>query len=255
MTEVVQRCFRAYETAERSIIEPLLTPDFTFTSPYDDHIDRATYFQRCWPAAGTFEKFELTQITEDADSCFVMYTGKRKRGSTFHNTERFVFDGEQIAEVEVFFGLPPYAATAVPPEQGIRAVLERRERAMQKRDAAAIVGLYMRDAVVFGLAPPLRMPSRQVQDPAELEHWFANWTGPIKTEMRDLRVTARGDLGFATLLERMVATASDGKVVDMWMRATYCLVQDNGTWKIASAHESVPFAMDGSMRALTDLTP
>ncbi|MGI9025310.1 MAG: hypothetical protein ACR2GP_06965, partial [Burkholderiaceae bacterium] len=47
-----RRMFDSYVTAHRDAVERLLTDDFRFTSPYDDHIDRATYFERCWPGAG-----------------------------------------------------------------------------------------------------------------------------------------------------------------------------------------------------------
>jgi ketosteroid isomerase-like protein len=39
--------FAAYENKDRPAMEALLSDDFTFTSPRDDHINRATYFARC----------------------------------------------------------------------------------------------------------------------------------------------------------------------------------------------------------------
>jgi ketosteroid isomerase-like protein len=41
--EVVRRCYRAYETKDRAALEPLIAEDFTFTSPWDDHIGRDVY--------------------------------------------------------------------------------------------------------------------------------------------------------------------------------------------------------------------
>jgi ketosteroid isomerase-like protein len=48
-TDLVRRSFAAYMSAARADIEAILHPDFTFTSPYDDHIERHVYFARCWP--------------------------------------------------------------------------------------------------------------------------------------------------------------------------------------------------------------
>jgi ketosteroid isomerase-like protein len=45
-TELIRIYFKAYETKDRSALESSLSADFTFTSPYDDHIDRATYLER-----------------------------------------------------------------------------------------------------------------------------------------------------------------------------------------------------------------
>nr|WP_307233377.1 nuclear transport factor 2 family protein [Pararhizobium capsulatum] len=94
-------------TMDRSRMEALLAPDFTFTSPYDDHIDRATYFERCWPAAGSFESLDIRHLAMLGDRCFVLYDGKSHRGKLFRNTELFTIANRRIRSVEVFFGLPP----------------------------------------------------------------------------------------------------------------------------------------------------
>ena len=44
--------YRAYETEDRGLIEGLLSDDFVFYSPPDPGIDRAKYFEVCWPNAG-----------------------------------------------------------------------------------------------------------------------------------------------------------------------------------------------------------
>ena len=49
LTNVVRAYFGAYESENRELAETLLADDFTFTSPNDDGIDKATYFERCWP--------------------------------------------------------------------------------------------------------------------------------------------------------------------------------------------------------------
>src|SRR5262245_60274246 len=46
---IVRACFTAYERKDRALIELLLAPDFTFSSPLDDCISRERYFERCWP--------------------------------------------------------------------------------------------------------------------------------------------------------------------------------------------------------------
>jgi len=47
--DIARRCYQAYIDGDRAAIEPLIAEDFTFTSPRDNRIDRATYFERCWP--------------------------------------------------------------------------------------------------------------------------------------------------------------------------------------------------------------
>jgi hypothetical protein len=47
--ELVRKYYGAYQARNRKTLEDGLADDFTFTSPYDDKIDKATYFERCWP--------------------------------------------------------------------------------------------------------------------------------------------------------------------------------------------------------------
>ncbi|HEV7691102.1 MAG TPA: hypothetical protein VGO52_09780 [Hyphomonadaceae bacterium] len=49
MRQAIAAAYGAYETDDRETLERLIASDFSFTSPYDDGIDREAYFQRCWP--------------------------------------------------------------------------------------------------------------------------------------------------------------------------------------------------------------
>jgi ketosteroid isomerase-like protein len=118
LAALARRCFETYQTRDRETLEALLADDFTFTSPYDDHIDRATYFVRCWPNAGTYDKFELQHVIVHGDACWVTYEGHRRNGSWFRNTELLRFAGDQITSVEVFFGLPPHTTPTRSPVDG-----------------------------------------------------------------------------------------------------------------------------------------
>jgi ketosteroid isomerase-like protein len=105
---LARRCFDTYRTADRTAIEALLHADFTFTSPQDDHIDRATYFERCWPQAGNFEFQDLHAVVPDGSGgCFVLYDGRARSGSTFRNMEQLRFKDGRILSTEVFFGREP----------------------------------------------------------------------------------------------------------------------------------------------------
>ena len=57
--ETVRRCYAAYESGDPAALEESLSDDFTFYSPPDPGIDRATYFERCWPNAELISSFEF----------------------------------------------------------------------------------------------------------------------------------------------------------------------------------------------------
>jgi ketosteroid isomerase-like protein len=103
-SQTVRDSYRAYETGDRRILEGALTDDFTFYSPADAGIDRATYFERCWPNAELLERFEYVRLVESGDEVIVTYEATRIDGSRFRNTEVLGFDGEKICRAEVYFG-------------------------------------------------------------------------------------------------------------------------------------------------------
>jgi hypothetical protein len=107
ITELIRSYYRAYETSDRSVVENLLTADFTFDSPLDDRIDRATYLAKCWPGHEKLTEFRLHQIAVEDDHALIRYTAEQSDGSTFTNVEHFHLDGPRISHIDVYFGATP----------------------------------------------------------------------------------------------------------------------------------------------------
>ena len=102
--QIVRDTFGAYESGDRTVLERILSDDFTFYSPADVGIDRARYFERCWPNAGQLKAFEFVRLVELGDEVLVTYESTRTDGSRFRNTEILTFDGDRLRRVEVYFG-------------------------------------------------------------------------------------------------------------------------------------------------------
>jgi ketosteroid isomerase-like protein len=96
--------YEAYETGDRRALEDLIADDFRFWSPQDDGIDRATYFERCWPAHETLAAFDFTRLHELGDEVLVTYEAERTDGTRFRNTEVLTFAGDRLKLAEVYFG-------------------------------------------------------------------------------------------------------------------------------------------------------
>jgi len=103
-SEIIRALFAAYMSNDRKAIENSFTDDFRFTTPYDDRIDKATYFERCWKASDWIERQELEKIFVEGDEAFVTYKCTAKGGKTFRNIEFFVFEGDRIRQIDVYFG-------------------------------------------------------------------------------------------------------------------------------------------------------
>jgi ketosteroid isomerase-like protein len=103
-SELIRALFAAYRANDRASVEKSFTDDFTFTSPYDDRIDKATYFERCWRVSDWIERQALEKIFVEGEEAFVTYEVVAKDGKRFRNTEFFRFDGERIRSIDVYFG-------------------------------------------------------------------------------------------------------------------------------------------------------
>jgi ketosteroid isomerase-like protein len=102
--EIIRTIFAAYMSNDRRAVEDALTDDFRFTSPYDDEIDKVTYFARCWRNTEWIERHELERIFVEGDEAFVTYKCTAKGGKSFRNTEFFTFEGEKVKRIDVYFG-------------------------------------------------------------------------------------------------------------------------------------------------------
>ncbi|WP_417308889.1 YybH family protein [Devosia sp.] len=141
--------------------------------------------------------------------------------------------------------------TDVQTTHAITDVFEALRQGLLARDAVAICALYLPDALIFDLAPPLGKPI----DEAELALWLSSWAGPVERQTRELRIAVSGDLAVANGFVHISAPTHEGELAAWWMRTTTLLQRRDGRWLIAHEHESVPFAMDGSDRALMNLEP
>jgi ketosteroid isomerase-like protein len=102
--EIIRSIFTAYLSNDRKAVEDSFSDGFRFTSPYDDEIDKATYFERCWRVSDWIERHELERIFVEGNAAFVTYRCVARGGKNFRNTEFFSFDGDKIKRIDVYFG-------------------------------------------------------------------------------------------------------------------------------------------------------
>ena len=139
-------------------------------------------------------------------------------------------------------------------ETEIRAVIDERVAALRAKDAVRATACLSDDVVAFELAPPLALPAGAAADVQGLAAWLSNFA-EIDVEVRDLAIEAGDRVAFARALHHLTGTRTDGRPVSLWMRSTLGFRRVASGWRIAHAHTSVPFYMDGSFRAAVDLEP
>ena len=104
-TATVRAMFDAYNAQDRDTAERLIAEDFAFTSPQDDHIGRAAYFERCFPTADRLNwQKTLELVSAGGDGVFILYEYELMTGERHRNTEFISVRDGQLTEVQVFFG-------------------------------------------------------------------------------------------------------------------------------------------------------
>ena len=115
--ETIRALFAAYIANDRKAVEDRLADNFRFTSPYDDAIDKATYFERCWSNSDWIERHQLEKIFVEGDEAFVTYQCVAKGGKSFRNTEFFAFAGDKVNRIDVYFGATSQGSVFVRQQQ------------------------------------------------------------------------------------------------------------------------------------------
>lgn len=137
-------------------------------------------------------------------------------------------------------------------EEAIIAMIMMRAKAIGEKDAKDALSFDTDDCVEFSLAPPLVYHGKHE---AGLQAWFDSWEGAIGGDVQDVKLTIGRGVAFWSGLVNMTGTKTDGTIVDLWFRQTLGLVKLEGRWQVAHQHASVPFAMDGSEKAMLNLRP
>lgn len=102
---IIRRYYSAWENKDWRALEMLLTGDFTFTSPNDNHDSRTVFKTRCWDSnANLIGHFDLQLIAGNGNDALVMYVLHIKDGKTIENVEQFHMRDGKVESVRCYFG-------------------------------------------------------------------------------------------------------------------------------------------------------
>jgi ketosteroid isomerase-like protein len=104
VSDLIRKSYQAFLSRDKKTMADLLSDDFVFTSPQDDHRDKSAYFKICFPNSGEFRSHHIEQLFVHGGEALVRYQAELKDGTRFRNVEYFQIDGNKIKAVEVYFG-------------------------------------------------------------------------------------------------------------------------------------------------------
>lgn len=143
--------------------------------------------------------------------------------------------------------------TATTPKDQVRASLDSWHSSMLAQDLDKVLSMYTRDLVSYDAI--LKLQIRGLD--AYAAHWnecMAFCPSDMIFEIHDPEISVDGDLALVHFLARCGGTNEEGQEETGWMRTTQCWRRNDGDWKIAHEHLSIPFdPKSGQM--LHDATP
>ena len=102
----IERYYRAFRERDLEGLRALLTPAFHFVSSFGEYHERDAMLTEIWPAVGQSWATNI-RVFGDGPELVVLYEHENAPGVSrppMRMAEYFRFDGERIAEVEVFVG-------------------------------------------------------------------------------------------------------------------------------------------------------
>jgi len=126
-------------------------------------------------------------------------------------------------------------------EAEIKALEEQFAAAASAKDLDKIMAVYVPDEslFVFDVTPPRQyVGAKAYRD--DWKGFLDGFNGPIKFEVSDVSVIARGNLAFGHNIQHVSGTGKNGKPVDMTVRVTDGYRKIKGKWVIVEEHVSVP---------------
>ena len=111
---VVRNYYRGWERKDWRAFNLLLTDDFTFSSPLDARISKSAFKKGCWDTQIAYiGRFDLKLVAGSGDEALVLYVGHTSNDKTFQNVEYLRLKGEQVQDVQCYFGAQNSFTSAV----------------------------------------------------------------------------------------------------------------------------------------------
>jgi hypothetical protein len=104
----IQSYYQAFRDRDLACLRSLLTPDFHFVSSFGEYRERDGMLDEIWPAVGQTWATNL-RVFGEGPEFVVVYEHENAPGiqrPPMRMAEYLRFQGEQIAEIEVFVGRP-----------------------------------------------------------------------------------------------------------------------------------------------------
>jgi ketosteroid isomerase-like protein len=132
-------------------------------------------------------------------------------------------------------------------------LLDDFKKIVEQKDINAIMALYDRNVISYDINPPLQYTGAAAYRKS-WQSFLDGYDGPLEVEIRDLHMSASGNLAYTYCLERVTGTPKGGKRTDLWFRVSDVYQKKGGKWLIIHEHVSLPTDF-ATGKSVMDLKP
>jgi ketosteroid isomerase-like protein len=149
--------------------------------------------------------------------------------------------GAIVIALVVWFSLAHQVSAKSDDEAAIKALEQQFAAAVTAKDVDKIMAVYVPDEslFVFDLIPPRQYVGAKAYHD-DWKGFIDGFNGPVKFDISDVTVLARGNLAFGHSIQHVSGTGKDGKPIDITTRVTDDYRKIKGNWLIVQEHVSVP---------------
>lgn len=101
---IAREFYTQYRARNREALEALMHPDFEFSSPHDDHINRKAYFDKCWKQGDRMKNLTVENVAVTNQYVFVEYKGIWSDGQHWRDVDIFKIEDGKVRHIRVYFG-------------------------------------------------------------------------------------------------------------------------------------------------------
>ena len=126
----------------------------------------------------------------------------------------------------------------------VRKLLEQWARATRNGRLDEVLKHHSSDVLIYDVLPPMKYEGAAAYR-RSWDDWQPNTQGEAQFELKDLSVVSSKDVAFAHCFIQCGGTLPNGETFEDLVRATFCLQNAEGAWKVTHQHISKPFPPGG----------
>jgi ketosteroid isomerase-like protein len=127
-------------------------------------------------------------------------------------------------------------------EAEVSMVLQEWANATQQGRQNDVLANHLSDVLIYDVLAPMKYEGADAYR-RSWDEWQPETQGQGQFALQDLIVTAGAEVAFAHCFIKCGGTHPDGKTFEDLVRATFCLRNTSGAWKVAHQHISKPIQL------------